>query len=67
MRDKNLARNAWPLAVVEELKPSKDGLTRSAYVRLGRGTKRLVHRAIHDLVVLVSKEQPSMDINDDTQ
>ena len=55
IRDKNLPRNSWPLATVEELKISQDGLVRSVFLKLGKGTKRRVLRAIHDLVVLIPK------------
>ena len=38
IRDENLPRNQWLLAIVEELMPSKDGLIREVKVRVGDPT-----------------------------
>ena len=59
IRDKNAPRNSWPLALVDDLKLSKDGLVRSAYLLQGRGTKRRVWRAVTDLVILASADELS--------
>ena len=56
VRDKQAPRNSWPIGKIEEVKIIKDGSIRSAYIRLGRGTKRLIHRTVRDLVLLVKSE-----------
>ena len=66
IKDKNLARNAWPLGRVRETKPSSDGLVRKVILTLpplpGRTSTRSVERAVTDLVLLLSKEaQPGSD------
>ena len=57
LREKNSPRNSWPLGLVDEVKVSKDGLVRSAFVMLGKGTKRRVLRAVTDMVILISVER----------
>ena len=57
IRDKAVPRNVWPLGRVEMPKRSKDGLVRSATVRLaplsGKKQPRFMQRAVTDLVLLV--------------
>ena len=57
IKDKNLARNHWPMARVRSTKPSSDGLIRNVTLTLpplpGRTNMRSLDRAIQDLVLLV--------------
>ena len=57
IRDKNLARNQWPMGRVQKTKPSSDGLIRKVTLTLpplpGRSATRSLDRAIQDLVLLV--------------
>ena len=69
VKDENLVRNHWELAIVDEVFPSTDGCVRKVKLRLsdrsidkeGRRTKvvRYLERPIHKLVVLLEA------INDD--
>ena len=59
IKSKSEPRNSWPMAVVQEVKVSKDGLVRSALVRVSRGTKKVLNRAVCDLVVLVTAQERS--------
>ena len=52
LRRKNEPRSKWPLAVVEEVKTSADGLVRSAHVR---SQGKVLRRAITDMVLLIEK------------
>ena len=52
----NSHRNEWPLAVVERVLPSSDGMVRKVFLRLKpteSGVVRIVERSVHDLVLLV--------------
>ena len=64
VREKNAPRNSWPLGRVEEVKPSADGLVRSVFVRLGKGCKKLVYRAVANLVLLVPTQDNSTNETD---
>ena len=67
IRDENLPRNQWLLAIVAELMPSKDGLIRKVKVRVGdpmlnqKGirtkTPTILERPIHKLVLLLEGDQ----------
>ena len=66
IKEKNLARNSWPLGRVSETKPSSDGLVRKVILTLpplpGRTSTRSVERAVTDLVLLLPNEtMPSSD------
>ena len=54
---KNLSRNDWPMGRVTDVKPSSDGLIRSAHISIaplpGKSQNRTINRAIHDLVLLI--------------
>jgi hypothetical protein len=53
--DKNSPRNEWPMAVVQTVKLSTDGLVRSAHVR--SASKKTIHRPITSMILLdVSNE-----------
>ena len=58
IKEKNLARNAWPMGRVSKTKPSSDGLVRKVILTLpplpGRTSTRSVERAVSDLVLLLS-------------
>ena len=59
IRDK-ASRNKWPLGIVEEVIPGIDKIPRRANIRLkptASGVKRTMQRSIHDLVILVKKEE----------
>ena len=60
LRDKQKHRNNWPMGRVTEVKKSKDGLVRSASLRLAplpnSNKPRFTTRAITDLVLLISAE-----------
>ena len=57
IKDKNLARNHWPMAKVRSTKPSSDGRIRNVTLTLpplpGRTNMRSLDRAIQDLVLLI--------------
>ena len=55
VKNKNESRNTWPLAIVDELIKSKDGLVRSVLLRTGR-TGKTSRRAISDLILAVIAE-----------
>ncbi|KAL6742463.1 hypothetical protein Aduo_015611 [Ancylostoma duodenale] len=50
IRQENTARSMWPMGLVLELHRSKDGLSRSARLRMG--TKNIVERSVNQLVPL---------------
>ena len=53
-------RNAWPMAVVDQVHKSEDGLVRSATLRLPphkNGSPRIKDRPIHNLVLLVPRQE----------
>ncbi|RCN48385.1 peptidase family A16 [Ancylostoma caninum] len=50
IRQENTARSMWPMGLVLELYRSKDGLSRSARLRMG--TKNIVERSVNQLVPL---------------
>ena len=58
MRDKQVARNHWPLARVSDVKRGDDGLVRSVSLRLHSSSSkdgtRFLDRPISELVLLVS-------------
>ena len=60
IKDKNLARNQWPMARVRLTKPSSDGLIRKVTLTLpplpGRSSMRSLDRAIQDLVLLIPSD-----------
>ena len=56
VKDEGQPRNHWPLAVVVEANPDKDGLVRRVRVKVGiRGTapKTTLERSVHKLVLLI--------------
>jgi len=60
IRDKNAARNNWPLARVLDMKMGQDGLVRTVKLKLpplpGSTTPRETERSIHELVLLLPAE-----------
>ena len=52
VREKNEKRNCWPLGMIENVKYSSDGIVRSAWVRTTKGNKKVIYRAINDLVLI---------------
>ena len=59
IKDKS-QRNLWPMGLVLDVKTSKDGLVRSATIKTKASTSTnpsYLKRAIHDLVVLTSREE----------
>ena len=54
LKDKNLPRNEWPTAVIDEVFHSPDGIVRSCKIRTSKGVYR---RAVCDLVILISLER----------
>ena len=58
VREKNLPRCDWRVAVVRETRPGKDGLVRRVVVALNdaKGRVRLTERAVVDLVMLHSPD-----------
>ena len=63
IKEKNLARNAWPLGRISATKPSSDGLVRKVILTLpplpGRTSTRSVERAVTDLVLLLPNSAQS--------
>ena len=58
--DNQSPRNQWPLGIISEVFPNKDGLVRSASITMPRssaGTSRCFRRAVKDLVVVVSRDE----------
>ena len=57
-------RNSWPMGIVTETKPNKDGLVRSVTIRLkplsDKGS-RFINRAVHDLVILIPGDSSGAD------
>ena len=54
-------RSSWPMAVVEQVHPSSDGLVRSATLRLPSirsGLPRIKDRPVHNLVLLIPFTDP---------
>ena len=59
MRQKDSPRNHWPIGVVTDVKVSKDGLVRSATIKLAptsTNRARMLSRPISELVSLVPSE-----------
>ena len=59
VRDKQAARNDWPMGRISEVKVSQDGLVRSVTVELSprkSGVRRYLSRPISELVLLVPSE-----------
>ena len=59
LRDKQAARNDWPMGRISEVKVSQDGLVRSVTVELPprkSGARRYLTRPISELVLLVPSE-----------
>ena len=52
LRDENRPRLRWEMGVVTRLFPGRDGVPRSAEVRVGRGVKTRAVQRLHDLEVL---------------
>ena len=58
LRDKEVHRNFWPLAVVERVFESKDGKVRKVEVRVFQNDKqKTFSRPISELIFLLSEEQ----------
>ena len=57
IRDKQSARNSWPMGKVSEVKISQDGLVRSATIKLphlgNKSKPRFMDRSVNDLVLLI--------------
>ena len=51
VREDNLPRMKWPLGVIEEVYPGKDGLIRSVKVRMARGSLMRPIQRLHCLEV----------------
>ena len=60
IRDKNLPRNHWSMGRILSVRPSKDGLVRSAVLAIpplsGKTLTRTVVRGITDLILLIPSE-----------
>ncbi|KAK3100574.1 hypothetical protein FSP39_022032 [Pinctada imbricata] len=56
LRDKNLHRNLWPVAIVENAIASNDGLVRKATVRVVRDDKHITYtRPISEMALLLEE------------
>ena len=59
-RDKQTTRNSWPMAIIDKVKLSEDGLVRSVTIRQaplqGSCKPRYKERAITDLIPLISSQ-----------
>ena len=56
----SLPRNQWPLGIITRTLPSEDGLVRKVFIRVkttDSGVPLDRERAIHDLVLLLPKEE----------
>ena len=53
MRDDQIHRNSWPVAIIEEVYPSEDNRVRKVQVRVGKDRKRYV-RPICQIISLLS-------------
>ena len=51
IRDENVPRLMWPLAVVTKLYPGSDGVVRTADLRTARGMRTRAVQRLHDLEV----------------
>ena len=51
MRDDQIHRNSWPIAIVEEVYPSEDKCVRKVKIRVGKDRKQYI-RPICQLVPL---------------
>ena len=55
VRDKEIVRNEWPVGLVVNAIPSKDGKVRKAEVKIYRNGKHIIYtRPITDLILLIS-------------
>ena len=68
MKDESLPRGQWPLAIVEEIFPGRDGLVRNVRVKTAKGSYT---RSVQNLYDLELMHQPDdevnvIDMNDDT-
>ena len=63
IKEKNLPRNEWRTAIIQQVFPSDDGVVRSCDVRTSKGIYR---RAVSDLVLLISVEVGMSRQNSDT-
>ena len=61
IKDEIAPRNVWPMGVVSEVQPDKNGLVRSVQVRTSKAELR---RPVHKLVLLLAAEE-NMDAEDD--
>jgi len=65
MREKNLKRNCWPLAMIEEVKVSSDNLVRSARIKVIRPKEHssvtFYERPICELILLIKNPNSSVD------
>ena len=65
VRDKQSARNDWPMARVAAVKLSQDGLVRSVTLQLAsaqKGTPRFLTRPISELVLLIPSEKHGCEL-----
>lgn len=61
IKDFQVARNEWPMAVVTKTIPSTDGLTRKVEVRVIRqGTPKVFSRPVKELILLLSPAGPDV-------
>lgn len=50
-------RNEWPMAIIEKTSPSKDGLMRKADVKVTKGSiQKILSRSISELILLLSPD-----------
>lgn len=58
LREENVQRNSWSLALVVQAEPDSQGLVRSAVVKTKASTLR---RPVHKLVLILPKEEQEVD------
>ena len=68
IKEEESPRNRWPLAIVDEVYPSQDGLVRKVKLRLadqsldkkGKRIKeqKVLERPVHKCVVLIERDKP---------
>jgi hypothetical protein len=58
LKDKEVARNEWPIALVTQVFPSEDSKVRKIEVMTARGgSKRRYNRPVTEVVLIVSMDE----------